>query len=177
MERAVNYNDIVEIIRSNVEFVNDVVDIIKSSVGRSKLLNQTSINILMSNMNMISVLISQIDDFYGETNFTNTDHFLEFLKTSTEKLSSISKLTEHVNCDAIVKYMQNLSEFFSQATKIQIPNIKKLYKNIKSNVEVIDIIANITEKLARISNLSKQMGYKDIINPIQELSKIINRMN
>ena len=176
MERAVNYNDIVEIIRSNVEFVNDVVDIIKSSVGRSKLLNQTSINILMSNMNMISVLISQIDDFYGETNFTNTDHFLEFLKTSTEKLSSISKLTEHVNCDAIVKYMQNLSEFFSQATKIQIPNIKKLYKNIKSNVEVIDIIANITEKLARISNLSKQMGYKDIINPIQELSKIINRM-
>ena len=29
MERAVNYNDIVEIIRSNVEFVNDVVDIIR----------------------------------------------------------------------------------------------------------------------------------------------------
>ena len=69
MGKAVNYNDIVEIIKSDIKFIDDIVDVINSSIeDQSKTLNPALIDVLTSNINLVGVVINQINDFYGTTN-------------------------------------------------------------------------------------------------------------
>ena len=87
MGKAVNYNDIVEIIKSDIEFIDDIVDVINSSIEeQSKTLNPALVDVLTSNINLVGVIINQINDFYGKVDFKNVDNFLSFLKISTEKI-------------------------------------------------------------------------------------------
>ena len=69
MGKAVNYNDIVEIIKSDIKFIDDIVDVINSSIeDQSKTLNPALVDVLTSNINLVGVIINQINDFYGTTN-------------------------------------------------------------------------------------------------------------
>ena len=114
MGKPVNYNDIVEIIKSDIEFIDDIVDVINSSIEeQSKTLNPALVDVLTSNINLVGVIINQINDFYGKVDFKNVDNFLSFLKISTEKFSEMSKLQGPVDYDAIIKCIQNLSKVFS----------------------------------------------------------------
>ena len=80
MGKAVNYNDIVEIIKSDIEFIDDIVDVINSSIEeQSKTLNPALVDVLTSNINLVGVIINQINDFYGKVDFKNVDNFLSFL--------------------------------------------------------------------------------------------------
>ena len=137
MGKAVNYNDIVEIIKSDIKFIDDIVDVINSSIeDQSKTLNPALVDVLTSNINLVGVIINQINDFYGKVDFKNVDNFLSFLKTSTEKISEMSKLQGPVDYDAIIKCIQNLSNVFSHALELQNIDIKKLDKDIKFGISI-----------------------------------------
>ena len=178
MGKAVNYNDIVEIIKSDIKFIDDIVDVINSSIeDQSKTLNPALVDVLTSNINLVGVIINQINDFYGKVDFKSIDNFLSFLKTSTEKFSEMSKLQDPVDYDAIIKCIQNLSNVFSHALELQNIDIKKLDKDIKSYVGVVDSIISITERLIFLSKLSGQVDRNAIVKYIQGLSKIINSIS
>ena len=178
MGKAVNYNDIVEIIKSDIEFIDDIVDVINSSIEeQSKTLNPALVDVLTSNINLVGVIINQINDFYGKVDFKNVDNFLSFLKTSTEKFSEMSKLQGPVDYDAIIKCIQNLSKVFSHILELQNIDINKLDKDIKSYVGVVDSIISITEGLITLSKLSGRVDRNAIVKYIQGLSKIINSIS
>ena len=178
MGKAVNYNDIVEIIKSDIKFIDDIVDVINSSIeDQSKTLNPALVDVLTSNINLVGVIINQINDFYGKVDFKSIDNFLSFLKTSTEKFSEMSKLQDPVDYDAIIKCIQNLSNVFSHALELQNIDIKKLDKDIKSYLGVVDSIISITERLISLSKLSGSVNYNAIVKYVQDLSKIINSIS
>ena len=178
MGKAVNYNDIVEIIKSDIKFIDDIVDVINSSIeDQSKALDPALVDVLTSNINLVGVIINQINDFYGKVDFKNVDNFLSFLKTSTEKISEMSKLQGPVDYNAIIKCIQNLSNVFSHALELQNIDIKKLDKDIKSYVGVVDSIISITERLITLSKLSGRVDRNAIVKYIQGLSKIINSIS
>ena len=168
MGKPVNYNDIVEIINSNIDLIENIVDVIKGK-NLSKIINDNinDIKNLSTAISGVSKIISNIGDIQSSILAAkfNINVFKALIKLPYIKMLLLRYIS-------IYEYISDILK------KIDSTNVNELSKRVGIIKNVIDSIVSIINDVEKSKTSSKTIVYLNAISSsIAIINKLISNLN
>ena len=154
MAKAINQNDIIEIIKTKIEFLNSITDVVLAGLNNTNIAKVAEIN--------YGQLFYALNKIFGE------DGIVFQIITKNNQLTKLK--IKPMNPDAIINVFNNIFKILIEIRKFSLRKLKKINQRL-------DVIENSLRKIVNISESLKNIKIdNNAIKSIDNVRVVINKI-